>query len=88
MKLILRQWPPTTLTDVGINMQGLHGALVHDTNDSASQQTLKSFTVIYLIYQFIASAPQFNFITTFACQLILRDLYVDFLIAQPTSFLT
>lgn len=42
MKLILREWPPTPVIDVGINMDALHGAFFRDINDSASQQALKS----------------------------------------------
>lgn len=42
MKLILREWPPTPVIDVGINMHALHGAFFRDINDSASQQALKS----------------------------------------------
>ncbi|MAD76768.1 MAG: hypothetical protein CML20_18620 [Rheinheimera sp.] len=42
MKLILREWPPVTVTDIGINIDDIQGAVSRETNDLISQKALKS----------------------------------------------
>ena len=42
MKLILREWPPVTVTDIGINIDDIQGAVSRETNDPISQKALAS----------------------------------------------